>query len=60
MEKEALIKEKVNYDTIYKWRCYDCKQLFNKDQLANIITPRCWRCHQTLLLNITLTTCNIM
>ena len=34
--------------------------LFNENQIANIITPRCWMCHYTLLLNITLTSCSIM
>ena len=62
MEREPLIKPSINHDpdTYNKWRCYDCKQLFIRDQIANIITPRCWSCHYTLLFNVTLTSCNIM
>lgn len=62
MEREPLIEPSINLlsDKIYKWRCYDCKQLFTKDQIANIITPRCWSCHYTLLFNVTLTSCSIM
>ena len=62
MEREPLIKSSINHDpdTDNKWRCYDCKQLFNEDQIANIITPRCWSCHYTLLFNVTLTSCSIM
>ena len=58
MEREPLIETSVKQDN--QWKCYDCKLLFNEDQIANIITPRCWKCHYTLLLNITLTSCNIM
>ena len=62
MEKEPLIKPQMNSNTkvTYKWRCYDCKQLYNEDEIANIITPRCWSCHYTLLFNVTLTSCSIM
>ena len=62
MEREPLIKPSINHlsDTDNKWRCYDCKQLFNENQIANIITPRCWSCHYTLLFNVTLTSCSIM
>ena len=62
MEREPLIESSINQypDTDNKWRCYDCKQLFTRDQIANIITPRCWSCHYTLLFNVTLTSCNIM
>ena len=62
MERESLIEPSINLpsDKIYKWRCYDCKQLYNEDEIANIITPRCWSCHYTLLFNVTLTSCSIM
>ena len=62
MEREPLIKPSINHlsDTDNKWRCYDCEQLFNENQIANIITPRCWSCHYTLLFNVTLTSCSIM
>ena len=62
MEREPLIEPQMNSNTTvsYKWQCYDCKQLFTRDQIANIITPRCWSCHYTLLFNVTLTSCSIM
>lgn len=62
MESEPLIESSISLpkDTDYKWRCYDCKQLFIRDQIANIIAPRCWSCHYTLLFNVTLSSCSIM
>lgn len=62
MERKPLIEPSINIlsDKINKWQCYDCKQLFTRDQIANIITPRCWSCHYMLLFNVTLTSCSIM
>ncbi len=62
MERKPLIELSYNLlqNIDYKWRCKDCKQLFNEDQIANIITPRSWSCHYILQLNLNITSCNIM
>lgn len=45
---------------IYKqYKCSDCKRWFSKDSIANFSTPRCWSCHNILVINITVQSCNI-
>ena len=42
-----------------QYKCSDCKRWFSKDSIANFSTPRCWSCHNILVINITVQSCNI-